>query len=312
VKKKMTSNEKKHKSKTPANRGRKANTRRRNRGHQRVSVPSGGMSSTSSDSSRNYKTEMCNKWLERGECPYGNKCQFAHGESELRSGAKHLDSRYKQSVCRNFHEKGSCPYGKRCRFIHNETPEELELLRRGISPDQVCIVIGDTSRFSANGETNTAPTESLATAVSNFAAAGGAILPKLSMHAPVPPPAVDDLGSIFSESAPPSLLRQNSGVQDDILREVTAENEVSYMKVVDDEGKLMAPLPVAPLQRQSTTDLLLNIGKRRDNGVKRNKSLFFDIPASPGSSHWDWTVWQPTSPSTTFQKPRSGVLASVA
>merc|ERR1719502_1384644 len=139
-------------------------SRRRSRGSRKGLNMVGG-SAASNDKAKNYKTEMCNKWLERGECPYGSKCQFAHGEAELRQGEKHLDSRYKQSICRNFHEKGSCPYGKRCRFIHNETEEELRLLRTGVSPEQVCIVIGDTSRFSANGETNTAPTESTATAV---------------------------------------------------------------------------------------------------------------------------------------------------
>lgn len=31
-----------------------------------------------------YKTVLCNKWSESGRCPYGPRCQFAHGESELR------------------------------------------------------------------------------------------------------------------------------------------------------------------------------------------------------------------------------------
>merc|ERR1712137_882830 len=31
-----------------------------------------------------YKTVLCEKWVRLGECPYGRKCQFAHGEEELR------------------------------------------------------------------------------------------------------------------------------------------------------------------------------------------------------------------------------------
>jgi hypothetical protein len=31
-----------------------------------------------------YKTVLCNKFAVHGTCPYGRKCQFAHGEEELR------------------------------------------------------------------------------------------------------------------------------------------------------------------------------------------------------------------------------------
>jgi len=31
-----------------------------------------------------YKTTMCANWVARGACPYGPRCQFAHGELELR------------------------------------------------------------------------------------------------------------------------------------------------------------------------------------------------------------------------------------
>lgn len=36
-----------------------------------------------------YKTELCRSWEEKGSCRYGTKCQFAHGEEELRSVARH-------------------------------------------------------------------------------------------------------------------------------------------------------------------------------------------------------------------------------
>jgi len=67
-----------------------------------------------------YKTELCRSWEEKGSCRYGTKCQFAHGEEELRSVARH--PKYKTEICRTFWVSGACPYGKRCCFIHTELP----------------------------------------------------------------------------------------------------------------------------------------------------------------------------------------------
>lgn len=36
-----------------------------------------------------YKTELCRSWEEKGSCRYGTKCQFAHGEDELRKVQRH-------------------------------------------------------------------------------------------------------------------------------------------------------------------------------------------------------------------------------
>lgn len=77
-----------------------------------------------------YKTELCNKYIENGHCPYGSRCQFAHGERELRRSKRSDDRRYKTQKCRNFWNHGTCRYGKRCQFIHDETEEELMGLRR--------------------------------------------------------------------------------------------------------------------------------------------------------------------------------------
>ncbi|EUC67253.1 zinc finger C-x8-C-x5-C-x3-H type protein [Rhizoctonia solani AG-3 Rhs1AP] len=67
-----------------------------------------------------YKTELCRSWEEKGSCRYGPKCQFAHGEDEIRRVARH--PKYKTEICRTFWVSGSCPYGKRCCFIHTELP----------------------------------------------------------------------------------------------------------------------------------------------------------------------------------------------
>lgn len=69
-----------------------------------------------SGSSR-YKTELCRPFQEYGYCKYGDKCQFAHGEHELRVLPRH--PKYKTELCRTYHSSGFCPYGPRCHFIHN-------------------------------------------------------------------------------------------------------------------------------------------------------------------------------------------------
>ncbi|XP_029373374.1 mRNA decay activator protein ZFP36 isoform X2 [Echeneis naucrates] len=69
-------------------------------------------------SSNRYKTELCRGFQETGSCKYGSKCQFAHGEAELRGMHRH--PKYKTEPCRTFYNFGYCPYGSRCHFIHEE------------------------------------------------------------------------------------------------------------------------------------------------------------------------------------------------
>lgn len=69
------------------------------------------------------KTELCNKWEETGDCPYGDHCQFAHGIAELRPVIRH--PRYKTDVCRMVLAGIVCPYGHRCHFRHSITPADL-------------------------------------------------------------------------------------------------------------------------------------------------------------------------------------------
>jgi hypothetical protein len=63
-----------------------------------------------------YKTEMCRPFQENGTCKYGDKCQFAHGNQELRIVSRH--PKYKTDLCRTYHSVGFCPYGPRCHFVH--------------------------------------------------------------------------------------------------------------------------------------------------------------------------------------------------
>ncbi|TMW60452.1 hypothetical protein Poli38472_000494 [Pythium oligandrum] len=68
-----------------------------------------------------YKTELCKHFNETGACRYGSKCQFAHGEDELRGVLRH--PKYKTTRCKAFLTTGRCLYGSRCRFIHTDRPE---------------------------------------------------------------------------------------------------------------------------------------------------------------------------------------------
>ncbi|KIY69693.1 hypothetical protein CYLTODRAFT_393387 [Cylindrobasidium torrendii FP15055 ss-10] len=90
-------------------------------------TPTGSSSGQNGPSANNrklglYKTELCRSWEEKGTCRYGTKCQFAHGEDELRRVQRH--PKYKTEICRTFWVSGSCPYGKRCCFIHTELPNQ--------------------------------------------------------------------------------------------------------------------------------------------------------------------------------------------
>ncbi|XP_068612769.1 mRNA decay activator protein ZFP36-like [Brachionichthys hirsutus] len=69
-------------------------------------------------SANRYKTELCRGYQETGSCKYGSKCQFAHGEAELRGLYRH--PKYKTEPCRTFYNFGYCPYGSRCHFIHED------------------------------------------------------------------------------------------------------------------------------------------------------------------------------------------------
>lgn len=46
-----------------------------------------------------YKTELCRSWEEKGTCRYGAKCQFAHGEDELRKVSRHPKVNRSMSNC---------------------------------------------------------------------------------------------------------------------------------------------------------------------------------------------------------------------
>jgi hypothetical protein len=69
------------------------------------------------------KSSLCRNYMEKGTCPYGAKCQFAHGPVELKCNSDQQMS-YKTRPCHAFAKKGYCCYGSRCNFLHRA--EEFE------------------------------------------------------------------------------------------------------------------------------------------------------------------------------------------
>ncbi|QRW14909.1 Zinc finger, CCHC-type [Ceratobasidium sp. AG-Ba] len=120
-----------------------------------------------------YKTELCRSWEEKGTCRYGPKCQFAHGEDEIRKVARH--PKYKTEICRTFWVSGSCPYGKRCCFIHTElpvsgapglpgapSPSNAETSRTAAQPAPPAQQDGRARSLSTNSDPNDQPSSLLA------------------------------------------------------------------------------------------------------------------------------------------------------
>ena len=83
-------------------------------------------------STSRYKTELCRSFSEQGRCRYGAKCQYAHGDVELRPVGRQPE--YKTEPCRTYHETGFCSYGPRCSFLHGSA-ERSALVPHPFAPE---------------------------------------------------------------------------------------------------------------------------------------------------------------------------------
>ena len=72
--------------------------------------------STESSDTHLYKTELCASYMKMGVCPYGGKCQFAHGTEELKQVSR--PPKWRSKPCVNWAKYGACRYGNRCCFKH--------------------------------------------------------------------------------------------------------------------------------------------------------------------------------------------------
>jgi len=79
-----------------------------------------------------YKTVLCKHFERDGECKFGDKCSFAHGEAELKQKAlpkAAQDPLYKTVLCKHFEQNGKCKFGRSCSFAHGKN----ELKRRPVA-----------------------------------------------------------------------------------------------------------------------------------------------------------------------------------
>lgn len=95
-----------------------------------------------------FKTRLCKNWVQTGSCQFEDRCNFAHGEEELRtpgdaiptnsifalselsnsvslksdrgSEDEKLSAVYKTRMCKNYEKTATCKYGERCNFAHGE------------------------------------------------------------------------------------------------------------------------------------------------------------------------------------------------
>jgi CCCH-type zinc finger/Zinc finger C-x8-C-x5-C-x3-H type (and similar) len=63
------------------------------------------------------KTKLCAHFIS-GYCPSGDKCNYAHGFTELRK----LNMNSGSQICSYF-QQGMCKFGNNCKFLHI-TPEQ--------------------------------------------------------------------------------------------------------------------------------------------------------------------------------------------
>ena len=78
---------------------------------------------------------MCKHFNTQQGCSYGDKCQFAHGQNELRpmdnkmlqnpmnkiTNTQKNALNYKIVKCKNWEKDGTCKYGVHCTFAHGDT-----------------------------------------------------------------------------------------------------------------------------------------------------------------------------------------------
>ncbi len=108
-------------------------------------------------SNRKYKTMMCRHFLKNQSCQLGNRCCFAHNQSELRKendpvpsesalavprfapesviAAMRYPNNYKTSICQ-YNESGYCKNANNCMFAHGSDEIKQYPNYQGRNPNQ--------------------------------------------------------------------------------------------------------------------------------------------------------------------------------
>mmetsp|Transcript_86404 Transcript_86404/g.200965 ORF Transcript_86404/g.200965 Transcript_86404/m.200965 type:complete len:522 (-) Transcript_86404:80-1645(-) len=74
-----------------------------------VSVTNTGRNGTCPPVGKGYKTRLCTYFTEKGFCPSGESCTFAHGGEEVKG--------FRTRMCK--YDEGKCPQGDKCSFAHS-------------------------------------------------------------------------------------------------------------------------------------------------------------------------------------------------
>merc|ERR1719154_456536 len=97
-----------------------------------------------------YKTTLCKNYQDSGKCDFAARCQFAHGQLELRTLGQNylqLNPQYKTVMCSHFTEHGSCPQGHNCQFSHG-----IQELRQPVGQDRLAMDRGQPGPASRQSE----------------------------------------------------------------------------------------------------------------------------------------------------------------
>ena len=97
-----------------------------------------------------YKTTLCKNYQDSGKCDFAARCQFAHGQLELRTLGQNylqLNPQYKTAMCSHFTEHGSCPQGHNCQFSHG-----MQELRQAAGQDRLGMERGQAGPASRQNE----------------------------------------------------------------------------------------------------------------------------------------------------------------
>lgn len=107
-----------------------------------------------------YKTELCESFVTTGKCRYGNKCQFAHGLSELK--LKDVTNNYRTKHCSSWIKYGYCKYGNRCLFKHG-------------NDEDIKVYLAAGTLSNGGPQTDTLKTQEHTHATKNFASASPSV-----------------------------------------------------------------------------------------------------------------------------------------
>jgi len=110
--------------------GRRPRTRRR-RVHERVRNGNAGDLNRNNNSwhcagqhekGALIKTELCENWVQRGHCTYGQRCHFAHGRADIRTRRNICNFKTQPCCDPARSDTKLCLFGKRCNYAHPGEP----------------------------------------------------------------------------------------------------------------------------------------------------------------------------------------------